>query len=309
MQFKDYYKILGVERSASKEEIKKVYRKLARKYHPDVSKEKNAEDRFKEIGEAYEVLRDSDKRASYDQLGTNWKQGQDFTPPPGFSGGFSSSGMGGASFSDFFESMFGGATGGAGHGFDSRSRTVKGEDQETSIAIDIEDSYSGANKNVTLTMPQKSHDQTIMAERKLKVRIPKGIKAGQKIRLAGQGSPGKGGGPAGDLHLVIKFRNHTYYRVEEKDVYLDLPVTPWEASLGSIIEIPTPGGTRISIKIPENSEQGKKLRMKGRGLPGQAPGDLYIVVKLTLPKADTLKSRELYEHMKTNFSYNPRKGL
>ncbi len=309
MQYKDYYETLGVKRDASKEEIKKVYRKLARKYHPDVSKEKDAENRFKEIGEAYDVLRDSEKRASYDQLGANWKQGQDFTPPPGFGRGYSAGGMGGsASFSDFFESMFGSGTG-AGQGFGGRSRATKGQDQEASIAIDIEDSYSGASKNITLTMPQKTQDQTIMAERKLKIRIPKGIRAGQKIRLSGQGSAGAGGGSAGDLHLVIKFRKHPFYRVEEKDVYLDLPVTPWEAALGTALEIPTPGGSRINIKIPENSEQGKKLRMKGRGLPGDVAGDLYIVVKLTLPKAVTPEAKELYQQMKTDFPYNPRMGL
>ncbi|MCB1755701.1 MAG: DnaJ domain-containing protein [Gammaproteobacteria bacterium] len=309
MQYKDYYKILGVERDAGQDEIKKAYRKLARKYHPDVSKEHNAEERFKELGEAYEVLRDQEKRAAYDQLGPNWKQGENFSPPPGwessfdFGGGFSSGG--GASFSDFFESLFGqgqrrGQQSGA-YGF----RQSRGEDQQAAIQIDIEDSFNGAVRMLTLSEPGQ---RGAVGQHKLKVKIPKGIRAGQKIRLTGQGAPGIGGGPAGDLQLEVSFRPHPFYRVEGADVFLDLPVTPWEAALGATVDVPTPTG-RVGVKIPAGSEQGKKLRFKGRGLPGKQAGDFYVVIKLTLPKAQTEEDRQFYAEMKERFDYNPRRHL
>ena len=311
MQYKDYYKILGVERGAPQDEIKKSYRKLARKYHPDVSKEQNAEAQFKELGEAYEVLRDKEKRAAYDQLGQNWKQGESFSPPPGwessfeFGGGFSPGGGGGASFSDFFESLFGqgqrSSHHGPGHGF----RQSKGMDQQAAIQIDVEDSFNGAVKTVTLSEPRQPGQRFAAGERKLKVKIPKGIRAGQKIRLNGQGSPGAGRGPAGDLQLEIGFRPHPFYRVEGADIYMDLPVTPWEASLGATIDVPTPVG-RVGVKIPAGSEQGKKLRFKGRGLPGKQPGDFYVVIKLTLPPVNNEEAREFYTEMKEKFGYNPR---
>lgn len=301
MEYSDYYKMLGVERSASKDEIKKSYRKLARKYHPDVSKERDAEAKFKEIGEAYEVLRDDEKRASYDQLGSNWKQGQNFTPPPGYGGGHSSGfGGGGASFSDFFESMF---SGGAGAGFNQGGfRPSKGQDQLVSIKIDIEDAFDGASRTISLSSGHGS------PSKKIKVRIPKGIKEGQKIRLAGQGGPGGGGGPAGDLQLEVSFRPHPFYRLEGSDIYLDLPVTPWEAALGATIDVPTPGG-RIGIKVPMGSDSGKKLRLKGRGLPGSSAGDFFVVIKLTLPKVDSDEVRTMFEEMREKFDYNPRPNM
>ncbi len=303
MEYSDYYKMLGVERSASKDEIKKAYRKLARKYHPDVSKERDAENKFKEIGEAYEVLRDDEKRASYDQLGSNWKQGQNFTPPPGFggasySGGF---GSGGASFSDFFESMFGGG-GNAGGGFNQGGfRPSKGQDQLVSIKVDIEDAYGGASRTLNLTSGLGG------ASKKIKVCIPKGIKEGQKIRLAGQGGAGSGG-QAGDLQLEVSFRTHPLYRLDGSDIYLDLPITPWEAALGATIDVPTPGG-RIGIKVPKGSDSGKKLRLKGRGLPSSPTGDFYVVLKLTVPKADSDEARALFEEMHEKLNYNPRPNM
>ncbi len=313
MQYKDYYKILGVRREASQDEIKKVYRKLARKYHPDVSKEKDAEERFKEIGEAYEVLRDEEKRAAYDQLGPNWKQGQEFTPPPGWEsnfdfGGFSSSGTSSA-FSDFFESLFGQSMGGHtrqshGHGF----RQTRGQDQQASIQIDLEDTYRGATKTVSLNIPQQSAPRLSARPRKLKVKIPKGIKAGQKIRLVGQGGKSATGGTAGDLQLQVGFRPHPLYTVENADVYLELPVTPWEAALGATIDVPTPSG-RLGLKIPPGSEQGKKLRLRGRGIPGNPAGDFYVVLKLTLPQANNDKARKLYTEMQNELAYNPRRHL
>ncbi len=308
MKYEDYYQLLGVDRSATQDEIKKAYRKLARKYHPDVSKERNAEERFKDIGEAYDVLRDDEKRAAYDQLGKNWKQGQDFNPPPGwgdgagFSGGFSS----GASFSDFFESMFSqGGSQGFGGGFKQQSR---GQDQSAQILIDIEDSYHGATKTVSLKVPEKNGQYTVSRDKKLKVRIPKGIKEGQKIRLSGQGAAGQGGGPAGDLQLEVGFHRHKRFRVEGSDVLMDLPVTPWEAALGATIDVPTPDG-RIGIKIPAGSEQGKKLRLRGRGLPGKQPGDFYVVVTLTIPKADSDTAKAFYTNMQNDLDYNPREGF
>ncbi len=315
MQYRDYYEILGVDRKAGQDEIKKIYRKLARKYHPDVSKEKNAESRFKEIGEAYEVLRDKEKRASYDRLGANWKQGQDFTPPPGWGGGFSqaggfSSNRDGASFSDFFESMFGQATSShtGADGFSRASQQTRGQDQLAKIEIDIEDSIKGASKNITLKIPQKSGQQIIINERVLKIKVPKGIKSGQKIRLSGQGAEGVGGGPNGDLQLEVSFRKHPLYRVEEADIYLDLPVTPWEAALGADIDIPTPDG-RITIKVPPDSVQGKKLRLKGRGIPGKQVGDFFVVINLTLPKGASTNAHELYRKMQDELTYNPRLAL
>ena len=323
MKYQDYYQTLGVNRTASQDEIKKAYRKLARQYHPDVSKEKNAEERFKEIGEAYDVLRDDEKRAAYDQLGPNWKQGQDFRPPPGwgdsagFDGfsGFSSN----ASFTDFFESLFGqntaqGTRQGFGGGFSSGfggggfGQSTRGQNQSAKILIDIEDSFEGATKTVSLKIPEQEGAYTVSRDRRLKVRIPKGIREGQKIRLGGQGSPGAGGGPAGDLQLEVSFRQHRWFRVEGADIYLDLPVTPWEAALGATIDVPVPGG-RIGIKVPSGSEQGKKLRLRGRGLPGKEPGDFFVVVNLTLPKADSEDAQAFYERMRHELAYNPRQGF
>lgn len=304
MEYSDYYKMLGVERSASQDEIKKAYRKLARKYHPDVSKEPNAEDKFKNVGEAYEVLRDDEKRASYDQLGSNWKQGQNFTPPPGYGGGQAGGfgGGGGASFSDFFESMFTGAGGHGGAGFSQGGfRPSKGQDQLVSIKIDIEDAFEGSSR--TLNLSSGNGDS-----KKIKVRIPKGIKEGQKIRLAGQGGEGRGGGPSGDLQLEVSFRTHPFYRLEGSDIYLELPITPWEAALGATIDVPTPSG-RIGIKVPMGSDSGKKLRLKGRGLPSKPVGDFYVLIKVTVPKADSDEARAVFEDMKEKLNYNPRPNM
>ena len=314
MEFRDYYQIMGVGRNATQDEIKRAYRKLARKYHPDISKDADAEEKFKEMGEAYEVLKDPEKRAAYDQLGQKYKDGQDFTPPPGWDAGFEFSGGGfegaadSAVFSDFFESLF-------GHGGFTRDRGqaggfhVRGQDHHAKILIDLEDAIQGATRTITLQVPEvnpQGHVQT--RSRTLNVNIPKGVKQGQQIRLAGQGAPGMGQGGTGDLYLEIEFKPHDIYHVEGHDFYLDLPVTPWEAALGSTVKVPTPGGI-VEMKIPAGSGSGKKMRLKGRGIPARKAGDFYVVLKISLPEADSDKAKALYQRMKNELNFNPRQKL
>ena len=289
MEFKDYYKIMGVARDATQDEIKRAYRQLARKYHPDVSKSPDAEARFKELGEAYAVLKDLEKRAAYDQLGSSWKAGQDFRPPPGANGGFEFSGSGAGmderDFSDFFESIFGRSEGHA-----QRSRAThhaRGQDHHARVQIDLEDAYTGATRAITLQAPEMDEQGRVhMKKHTLNVTIPRGIRAGQHIRLAGQGMPGVGQGSAGDLYLEVEFRPHPRYRVEQRDVYFDLRIAPWEAALGASVEVPTPSGA-VELKIPAGAAAGRKLRLKGRGIPGSTPGDFYAVLQIALPPADT----------------------
>jgi len=319
MEFKDYYKTMGVARDATQDEIKRAYRKLARKYHPDVSKEFDAEKRFKEVGEAYEVLKDPEKRAAYDQLGMNWKAGQEFRPPPDwdanfeFSGGFA--GGDEAAFSDFFESLFGRGFGGAGGFGGTRQRTAshafhaQGEDHHAKILIDLEDAFRGATRTLTLHVPEiDARGHVITRERSLNVQIPKGIRQGQQIRLAGQGASGIGQGKAGDLYLEVEFRAHPLYSVEGRDLYLNLPIAPWEAALGSQVKAPTPEGT-IDLKIPAGSASGRKLRLKGRGIPGSPPGDLYAVLQIVLPPGDSDRAQAIYRRMADELSFNPRAKL
>jgi curved DNA-binding protein len=308
MEFKDYYGIMGVARDATQDEIKRAYRKLARKYHPDVSKETDAEARFKELGEAYEVLKDPEKRAAYDQLGANWKAGQDFRPPPDWDAGFEFSGgyQDGSAFSDFFETLFGrtGASHAGGPGFRTR-----GEDHHARILIDLEDAFQGATRTITLHAPQldgQGHVRT--RERTLNVRIPRGIRQGQHIRLAGQGTPGFGGGVAGDLYLDVEFKPHRLYRVDGRDLYLDLPLAPWEAALGARVKVPTPEGV-VDLTIPSASTAGRKLRLKGRGIPGTPAGDLYVVLQIVLPPAESESARQFYRTMQQELAFNPRSGL
>ncbi len=316
MEFKDYYEIMGVARDATQDEIKRAYRKLARKYHPDVSKETGAEEKFKAVGEAYEVLKDPEKRVAYDQLGNQWQQGQDFNPPPDWDAGFEFSGGGftGADaeeFSDFFESLFGGAQGGhTGHYRTQRGRVkMRGEDRHAKILIDLEDAIEGRNRQVTLRIPELTKDGHVVArERTLNVRIPKGIHPGQHIRLTGQGGLGEGGAPAGDLYLEVEFKPHRWYRVEGADLYLDLPVAPWEAALGASIKVPTSQGT-VDLKVPEGSPSGKKMRLKGRGMPSKTPGDLYVILQVVLPPGDSDDARQLYREMQEKLDFNPRKQL
>jgi curved DNA-binding protein len=332
MEYKDYYKIMGVERSATSDELKKAHRKLARKYHPDVSQEKDAEARFKDLSEAYEVLRDPEKRAAYDQLGAHWKAGQDFRPPPdwnagaehagrGFDWSFKSDGPGrGAEFSDFFDSLFSqgfaaspaSKAGARSNGRSQRQAfSAKGEDHHAKILIDLEDVYTGAAKTLSLRVPQlDARGHSVEQTHQISFDVPKGIRAGQHIRLAGQGSPGTGNGQAGDLYLEVAFRTRAAgspnYRVDKHDVYLDLPITPWEAALGAEVQAPTPSGT-VEVKIPAASSSGRKLRMKGRGIPGSTPGDFYFVLQLVTPTIETENDKSLYADMARQFkSFKPR---
>jgi len=312
MEYKDYYQIMGIPRDATQDEIKRAYRKLARKYHPDVSKESNAEARFKEVGEAYEVLKDPEKRAAYDQLGANWKAGQEFHPPPGWDQGFEFHGGGftGADafgFSDFFESLFGrGFTqGGRGRG----EFHARGEDTHAKVIIDLEDAFIGATRTLTLKATELGADgRPHMKDRTLNVRIPKGVRQGQHIRLAGQGSAGVGRGGAGDLYLEVEFRPHPLYKVEGKDVYLDLPVAPWEAALGATVTAPTPTGA-VDLKIPPDSAAGRRLRLKERGIPGSPPGDLYVVLSIVLPPVDSEAVKSAYRELQKARPFNPRARL
>jgi curved DNA-binding protein len=309
MNYKDYYKTMGVERTATQDEIKRAYRRLARKYHPDVSKEPNAEERFKELQEAYEVLKDPEKRAAYDQLGTQWRAGQEFRPPPDWGRQFEfSSSADDAGFSDFFASLFG-----AHSPFGQRTRgrgrggfSAAGEDHSAKVQIDLEDAFRGGPLTIELQSPHVEADGRVTTRpRKLKVTIPAGVVEGQKIRLAGQGSAGIGGGPPGDLYLEIGFKPHRLFQIEGRDVTVKLPVAPWEAALGATVEVPTLAGP-VEMRIPAGARSGQKLRLKGRGLPGPTPGDQYVEIKIVLPPADTPKARELYETMKREMPFDPR---
>jgi curved DNA-binding protein len=314
MEYKDYYKIMGVKRDATQDEVKRAYRKLARKFHPDVSKEGNAEAKFKELGEAYEVLKDPQKRAAYDQLGSQWKAGQEFRPPPNWERGFEFQDLGGADsgmggFSDFFETLFGGAARRPAGTRGAREFRVRGEDHHAKVIIDLQDSYQGASRPITLQVPQVDEQGRVGARsRTLNVKIPKGIRQGQQIRLAEQGGAGFGAGEAGDLYLEVEFNPNGRYRVEGADVYVDLPVAPWEAALGATVEVPTPAGA-VDLKVPPNSQSGKKLRLKGRGIPAKPPGDLYVVLQVVVPPADTEQQRRAWEQMQREFAFNPRAGM
>ena len=310
MEFRDYYQILGVAKTASADEIKKSYRKLARKYHPDVSKEADAEKKMKELNEANTVLSDPEKRAAYDQVGKGYHSGQEFQPPPNWDAGFEFSGAGFSDAdmqnnSDFFANLFGRAKRGrTAAGFQTR-----GEDHHAKIVIDLADSYLGSSKAISLRTPVVDNQgHPIRKERIVNIQIPKGVKAGQHIRLAGQGNTGQGGGAAGDLFLEIQFNTETRYRIEARDVYQTVPVTPWEAALGASIAVPTPAGS-VQVKIPANSQAGRKLRLKGRGIPGDPAGDLYLLLDVVLPPADTDQAREIYATMARELAFNPRQNM
>lgn len=306
MKFKDYYQTLGVSREATRDEIKRAYRRLARKYHPDVSREPDAEERFKEVSEAYEVLEDAEKRAAYDRLGANWRAGEEFTPPPGWNfsfdlGGFRSAGPFG--FSDFFESLFGRSRpqpGFAGRHSHSRSN------QATKIQVTLEEAFRGTERSLQLQVPEMDGAGRLVTKtRALRVKIPPGIVAGQRIRLPKQGQSGLGGGPPGDLYLEMEIMPHRLYRLEGRDVYLDLPITPWEAALGATVTIPTLEGT-VDLKIPPGSQSDRKLRLRGRGLGGKQRGDQYVILKIMTPSANTDSARALYQQMAREMPLNPR---
>jgi curved DNA-binding protein len=307
MQYKDYYKTLGVARDASQTEIKRAYRRLARKFHPDVSKEPNAEERFKEVNEANEVLHDPEKRAAYDALGSNWRAGQDFRPPPGGGGqqGFHFEPGETADFSDFFSSIFGRAF----RGEAKETRRRRGQDQSTKLAIDLEEAYQGATRQIKLDLPETDADGHRTARsRTLNVRIPAGVTQGRQIRLAGQGSSGLNGGPAGDLYLEIDVKPHRHFTPDGKDIQLRLPIAPWEAALGASVTVPTLGGS-VTLKIPPGSQSGQRMRLKGRGLPGTPPGDEIVLIEIVTPPAKTDAAKEAYRQMAEKLSFNPRADL
>ena len=320
MEFRDYYQTMGVTKDATPEDIKRAHRKLARKYHPDVSKEKNAEAQFKELAEAYEVLRDPERRAAYDQLGANHHAGQEFRPPPEWASRQAADSAGfdtgdGADHSAFFEELLrsmggmgsmGGARSGAGRSGQA-AFDMHGQDQHARIQINIEDSYSGAARSLQLRIPDAETGR--LQDRSIEFSIPKGIRAGQHIRLAAQGAPGMGRGSPGDLYLDVEFLPHRLYRVDKLDVYMDLPVAPWEAALGAEVEAPTPTG-RVEVKIPPGSASGRKLRLKGRGLPAKTPGDFYFVLQMVVPTATHAAEKKAYEDLAAAFeTFRPRAHL
>ena len=299
MEYKDYYKILDIERNAPEAEIKKAYRRLARKYHPDVSKEKDAEQKFKEIGEAYEVLKDPQKRQSYDQLGANWKAGEQFRPPPGWDqsgfGGFGNQSGGfhdASGFSDFFENMFGG---GFSQSSGRHAFRQAGQDQTASVNVSISDAFHGAQKTIRLNNGKS-----------LQVKIPKGITTGKKIRLSGQGSPGINGGPNGDLYLEVNVNDDANFQLQGKDIHINVNISPWEAALGEKVTVKTLNG-QVELKIPAGSQSGRKMRLSGKGLPGSPAGDLYVKLNIVVPPAKTSEEKEFYEQMKNTFQFDPRK--
>lgn len=308
MEYQDYYKILGVERDASVDDIKKNYRRLARKYHPDVSKEPQAEEKFKQVNEAYEVLKDPEKRKAYDQFGSQWKQGQGFEPPPGWRQHAGGGGQGswqsasGGDYSDFFESIFGGGFSGFGGQQHSRVIRRRGKDIKGKIDITLEEAFSGATKTVSLERANSHGSQ------QLNVKIPKGVTQGQQIRLGNQGGAGTGGAPNGDLFLKINLLPHHFFSVTDRDVHLKLPITPWEAALGAELTVPTLGG-QIKLKIPAGSQSGKTLRLKGRGLPGKIAGDQLITLMIHVPEPQDDAQRQAYEQMKTLMDFNPREKM
>lgn len=310
MEFKNYYDVLGVARDATADEIKKAFRKLARKYHPDVSKEPDAEQRMKEVNEAYAVLSDPEKRAAYDQLAQGFRPGQEFHPPPGWDAGFEFSTHGfspheATEFSDFFAELFGGLGGRARRGGSFHAR---GEDHHAKIYLDLEDAFRGATRQIGLRAPRlDAQGRVVLDERTLNVKIPKGVREGQIIRLAGQGAPGVGGAPAGDLLLEVHFNPHPRFRVEGRNLFLTLPLAPWEAALGAVIPIPLPAG-EVKVRIPPGAQSGQQLRVRGKGIPAEPPGDLLLNLQVVVPPAATPKARELYETMARELAFDPRAG-
>ena len=311
MEYKDYYTILGIKRDASQDKVKQAYRRLARKYHPDISKEEGAEAKFKDIGEAYEGLKDPEKRTAYDKFGADWKAGQEFKAPPNWDAGFEFSGAdytGGDTndFSDFFEQLFG-HTKFSGARQQRSTFRMQGENQHAKIVIRLEDAFQGSKQTITLSRPIVDEQGHVKTEpHSLHVTIPKGIIEGQHIRLEGQGMPGIGGGPNGDLFLEIAFAEHQLFQADGRDIYHSLSITPWEAALGATVTVPTLGGN-VDLKIPASSQGGQKLRLKGRGLSSlKKTGNQYVTFRIIVPEAKTEEQKKLYQEMEKIMGENPR---
>ncbi len=306
MDVVDYYAVLGLKRAATADEIKRVFRKLARKYHPDVSKESDAEERFKRVAEAYEVLGDAEKRATYDAAGCRPQAGPGAGFPPSWNGNFDSAG-GGFGNSELFEELFRRQAGEHGP---RGAQHVGGGDQHAVARIELVDAYRGGVRTLRLSVPQMdAQGRVTMRERQLEVKIPKGIRDGQHLRLAGQGGPASGGGAAGDLFLEIEIAPHAFFRVDGRDVFVEVPVSPWEAALGASITVPTPDGN-VQLTVPAGSASGRKLRLKDRGIPSTPAGDLYVLLSIALPPADAESERDAYRHLRDAFGdFNPRHAL
>jgi len=305
MKYKDYYEILGVKREAGADEIKKAYRKLAQKYHPDVTKDPAGEEKFKEVGEAYETLKDPEKRAAYDQLGT-YRPGEDFRPPPGWDTQYADSGFSfeDLDLGDLFAGLRGRHRGGSGAG----AVRMPGQDYEVAAHISLEDAHRGTEVELNLAVPEFDDQGRIRrVSRTFKVRVPKGATDGQRLRLAGKGGKGLNGGRDGDLYINIALHPHPLYRVTGHDLYLDLPLAPWEAVLGGVVEVPTLGGA-VELKVPANTRAGQQLRLSKRGLPkpGGGDGDLYAIVQIVVPTAATEREREIYKQLAAGSAFNPR---
>ncbi len=308
MDYKDYYKTLGVAKTAPADEIKKAYRKLARKYHPDINQQAGAEDKVKEVNEAYEVLKNKEKRAAYDQMGSDWNNGG----AGGWSGGRGSQGFSGGDFNDFFESVFrqqqsGGGFNQGGFGGQRQARPLaQGEDQTLSLEITVEEAFHGGEKLIQLPVKNTVNQFGVPEFKKLKVAIPKGTVTGKKIKLSGQGHESPEGGKNGHLILELIIRRHPLYQVDGQNIILKLHLAPWEAALGTTIKVPTLAGA-VDLKIAENAKSGQKLRLKGRGLPGvKQAGDQYVEILIQNPKIESAELREIYQKMQENFSFNPR---
>ena len=300
MKFKDYYQILGVARDASNEDIKKAYRRLARKFHPDVSKEAGAEEKFKDVNEANEVLSDAEKRAAYDQLGTSYRPGQDFRPPPGWAGGAGGGDFAGEDFSDLFSQLFGGrkqAGGQRRHGFHGAGARP-GQDVEASLTLTLEEAFHGVEKHLSLSAQDGTHD--------VKLRVPAGASPGKRLRVPGKGQRSPYGGVPGDLYLVIQIAPNGRYRLQDRDIYLDTPIAPWEAALGTAITVPTLNGN-VRLKVPAGSRSGQKLRLSGRGMPAAGgAGDFYVQLQVVLPAALSEAEQALYEQLAKLSDFDPR---
>jgi curved DNA-binding protein len=319
MEFKDYYKVLGVERTATEDQIKKAFRRLARKHHPDINKAPDAAARMQELNEAHEVLRDVEKRAAYDQVGSGAQNGQDFRPPPGWNSGFEFSGRAdafgeGQDHSAFFEALFGAARRSGGAAQEAQGAgAMRARDHHAKIVVPLEDTFTGATRTLTLQSPEiDANGHGVLRERQLQVAIPKGMRAGQQIRLVGQGAPGprsQRGETPGDLYLEIEFEPHPRWRVDGRDLYLTLPVAPWEAALGADVPVRTPSGW-LEMKVPAESQTGRKLRLRGRGIPAPnaqtEAGDFYVVLEVVLPAANTEKARDAYRELAKALAFQPR---